>query len=527
MERLDERKLAQKDLSPLRRRGRPAATAFGRLKRRLARAYLARLDSVPYQTWRRLHTLLRPVHLSYLAWLRHGIPHRPRIVLKAFSELTNGHSTVSGAEEYVLLTDGEAKVCRGAILWLGTELAVNPDTEVIYFDEEYFDTQRRAWTPIFKPAWNPELFRTHDFIGPNVVIRRELLNRVLAGKGRKQRSVQQIISAASELVPGKTIRHLPSVLARYRACPAWRAETARAAATAQAPMDTEPHVSLIIPTYNRPELLKKCIESILHKTSYRNFDIQLVDNRSNDPGAIDYLRALGTHPRVTLRQYQQPFNFAAINNFAVGSTDAPIIALLNNDVEVISPGWLKEMVRHAARPDVGAVGAMLYYPDDTIQHAGVVLGIGGIAAHAFVKQPRGSGGYLDYCHHARAVSAVTAACLVMRREVYAEVGGMEENLPNDFNDVDLCLKMLARGYRIIWTPLAELYHHESATRKSVNGKNFEPSVFSASCEFMRRQWADQLENDPSYHPAFSLRHPPFQSFRVALQRDPWPSRTGF
>jgi GT2 family glycosyltransferase len=264
-----------------------------------------------------------------------------------------------------------------------------------------------------------------------------------------------------------------------------------------------PHVSVIIPTRDRVELLRTCVESVLARTRYSSFEVVVVDNRSSDAAALAYLDELRQRDRVVVVAYDAPFNYSAINNFAASISRGELLCLLNNDIEVISEDWLSEMAAQASRADVGAVGAMLYYPNDTIQHAGVILGVGGIANHAYAGQRRGHAGHGARALVAQNLSAVTAACLVVRRSLYERMGGLDEEFKVAFNDIDFCLRLREAGYRNVWTPFAELYHHESASRGSdADPENAER--FLGEIRRMRQRWGTSLQWDPAYNPNLSL-----------------------
>jgi GT2 family glycosyltransferase len=278
--------------------------------------------------------------------------------------------------------------------------------------------------------------------------------------------------------------------------------------------DLPPLVSIIIPTRNGLDLLCNCLEGLLNETDYPMMEIIVVDNRSDDPATLTYLAELSATRRIRVLSYDAPFNYSAINNMAVKYASGELICLLNNDIEPISNGWLRELVSHALRPGIGAVGAMLYYPDDTIQHAGVVLN-GVAAGHLHVGLPRGSAGYANRARLVQNLAAVTAACLLVRKKIWNDVGGMDEiNLPVAFNDVDFCLKVQQHGYRNLWTPFAELYHHESASR----GRDDTPEKrarFHGEITFLQGKWGDLLRNDPAWNPNLALdstwprrAHPP-------------------
>jgi GT2 family glycosyltransferase len=256
---------------------------------------------------------------------------------------------------------------------------------------------------------------------------------------------------------------------------------------------------LIIPTRNAHELVRKCIGSILDKTLYKNYEIILLDNASDDPESLRYFAEL-TASGIRVIRDDRPFNYSALNNLGVQQARGEIIGLINNDVEVIEPSWLCEMVSHAERAEVGAVGAKLLYPNNTIQHAGIVLGLGDdrIAGHAHLRCDRESPGYFGRLALISAFSAVTAACLVVRREVFDKVGGLDEdNLGVAYNDVDFCLKLREAGYRNVYTPYALLYHHESASRGTEDTPE-KKTRFSREKQFLRRKWGDKLLMDPAY-----------------------------
>ena len=249
-----------------------------------------------------------------------------------------------------------------------------------------------------------------------------------------------------------------------------------------------PRVSVIIPTRNGLDLLRRCLESIWLRTTYPDYEVIIVDNGSDDDATLAYLAEEEAGGRLHALRDDRPFNYSALNNAAAAIASGTVLVLLNNDTEVISPGWLEEMVSLAMQPEAGAVGAKLCYPDDTLQHAGVVMGLGGLAAHAFEKFHRSSRGYNGRAALRSNCSAVTGACLAVRKDHFFAVGGLDEELPIAYNDIDLCLKLDAAGLRNVWTPFAELYHYESQTRGAEDTPEKQTRQ-KREADRMRRRWA--------------------------------------
>ena len=265
--------------------------------------------------------------------------------------------------------------------------------------------------------------------------------------------------------------------------------------------DSPPSVSIVIPTKDG-RLLPRCLDSVLSFTTYPDFEVLVVDNSSEHLPTLQYLAGLDDRLRVI--RDERPFNYAELNNAAVDRTTGEFVCLLNDDTEVINPDWLTELVTQALDPEVGAVGAKLYYDESRIQHAGVVLGIYGVAGHTFRMFDRLSPGYFGNLQLARRMSTVTAACLLVRREAWDQVDGMDGvNLPIAFNDVDFCLRLRVAGWEIVWSPYAEMYHHESTTRGADDGPRAD--AFKREVNYMESRWGfDTLRRDPYYNPNLSL-----------------------
>ncbi len=458
--------------------------------------------------------------------------------------------------EFVALLDHDDLLAEHALYMVAEELNDRPEADLIYSDEDKLDQRGRRIDPYFKPGWSPDLFLSQNMISHLGVFRMSVVRRVGGFRAGYDGSQDYDLALrVVEAIPASHVRHIAHVLYHWRVAPgsvagapeakayapaaarrAIQAHCARrgiSAEVVEAPgqfhrvkrrlPDPPPLVSLIVPTRDRVALLRTCLDGLLDRTEYRNLEILVVDNDSRDAEAVAYLEGIARNPRVRVIQYHGPFNFAALNNRAARAARGEILGLINNDLDVISPDWLTEMVSHAVRPEVGAVGAMLYYPGETIQHAGVIVGLGGVAEHAHKGQVRGTPGYFSRAALIQNFTVVTAACMVLRRGVFEEVGGFDEdNLAVAFNDVDLCLRIRERGHLIVWTPYAELYHVESASR----GPDLTPARlprFNRENRQMQQRWGAVLMNDPYYNPNLSLESANFALAFPPRAQKPWKS----
>jgi glycosyltransferase involved in cell wall biosynthesis len=459
----------------------------------------------------------------------------------------NGHISLASNSalelatgQWVALLDHDDTLSEHALFWVAHCINVHPDARMIYSDEDKTDKTGNRLDPYFKSDWNPDLFYSHNLFCHLGVYEVALVRQVGGFRqGFEGAQDYDLALRCIEQVQSSQIHHIPRVLYQWRVhaeSTALSADTkpyamiagerainehfARTGVKGSAKLTGHgyqvsyelptilPLVSIIIPTRNGLNLLKQCIDSLLAKTTYPNFEILIIDNGSDDTATLSYLIDLAASPKngknISIIRDDSPFNYSQLNNRAVAQAKGEVVALLNNDIEVITPNWLSEMVSHALRAGVGAVGAKLWYPDDTLQHGGVVLGIGGVAAHVFPKFTRDSLGYFNRAVLIQNYSAVTAACLVVRKSIYLQVGGLNEtDLAVAFNDVDFCIRIREAGYRNIWTPVAELYHHESATR------GYEDTVekqarFMAEVNYMKKTWGELLNNDPAYSLNLSL-----------------------
>ena len=438
---------------------------------------------------------------------------------------------------FIALMDHDDELPEHALYMVAATLHEHPDADIIYSDEDKIDANGVRQTPYFKPDWNPELFYSQNYVSHLGVYRAFLVVRSVASE-RASRAARTTIwrcalchllaqigsatfltcSIIGELHQGP--RHFRSIICPllYKLHAARSlsillnavkmfvslAETSRNSIALSGNRRSAPFVSVIIPTRDRMSLLRGCVDGLLHRTAYDNLEIIIVDNDSCEEETAEYLNSLRKESKIRILRMEGEFNYSALNNRAASQAKGDLIALLNNDIEVIHPEWLQEMVTQVMQPGVGAVGAKLYYSDNTLQHAGVIVGLGGVAGHSHLRQPRSDAGYFGRLHLVHEVSCVTGACLLIHKNIFLELGGLDENeLKIAFNDVDLCLRLRKAGYRIIWTPYAELYHLESASR----GYDFDPvrvERIIQESNVMIERWGKTLQEDPFYNPNLSL-----------------------
>ncbi len=406
---------------------------------------------------------------------------------------------------------------------------------VLYGDHDEISARNQRSRPWFKPRWNPEMFLAQDYISPACLIRTADARAALPipaelaqvasyalllaiARPERLRAPSSLMGAVAR---AERIIHIPHIVAHLPEGASPDGQAARAAAVAHHLAATgaavqagpfgsvrvdwplpepPPLVSIIIPTRDHVRLLRTCVLGVLKQTSYQNFEIIIVDNGSRAGETLTFLKRVSTNPRVRVLDYDQPFNFSAINNFAARVARGSYLCLLNNDIEIIDEGWLTALMRQAVRPEVGAAGAKLLYEDGTIQHAGVVIGLDNAAGHAHRYQRNDQPGYFARAHVAHSVSAVTAACLVVAKAKFDAVGGLDEaNFAVAFNDVDLCLKLKCAGWHNIYVPQAVALHHESKSR----GRDFQPANidrYRRELAVLRERWATSGYSDPLHHP---------------------------
>lgn len=419
-------------------------------------------------------------------------------------------------ERWVAVLRPGAELAPSASYWLLRAIAraVAPaiTPEVVFSDEQRAGRWSSHQGLVLSGAFDPERFRA-DRLLPGLVACR--FSRVEHGLAHGESWCEAVAAAVDELSP-TAVAHVNQVLVRW---PVGQ-QPERPAPVADQGIDEPPwpRVSIVIPTRDRMDLLGVCVNSLRERTDYPAWDICIADNDSAEPAThqfFDTLRAQGHH----VVPCPGEFNFSRIVNTAVARTSADIVVLLNNDVEITEPGWLTALVRHARRPEIGCVGAKLYYPDGRIQHAGVTIGLGNLAGHLMRFFQGDSPGYRDQLRYLRSVRAVTAACFAVRREIWDAVQGFDEaHLPVAYNDVDFCLRVEERGYRNLWTPHASLIHHEYASR----GLDLDPvrrARYESECAYMKARWNTEAHVDPYYHPGLTRADESSE-----LASDPWRPR---
>lgn len=470
------------------------------------------------------------------------------------SEATNSALSIATGE-YVALLDHDDELREHGLYMNVVEINEHPEAALIYSDEDKITTYGMRFNPYFKSDWNPELFLQQNFICHLTVMLKSVVDKVGGfRKGFEGSQDWDLMLRVIDEISSDRIRHIPHILYHWRSVEGSTAQAAgfkpyaleagarairehlvRKGVSATVELLPEiahykinyslpeklPLVSIIIPTRDKVDVLARCVESLLRKTTYPNFEIIIMDNGSVEEDTKSYFDDLAVDPRVSIVRDDRPFNFSAINNFGVSKARGELIAFLNNDLEVITPEWLSEMVSLAVRPENGCVGARLWFPNELLQHAGVIVGIGGVGGHNHKGIKRGDVGYFNRAILTQNFSAVTAACLVCRREVFSEVGGFdEENFAVAFNDVDLCLRIRKKGYLNVWTPFAELYHYESISRGYEHThekfKRFEKETLN-----MKLKWGNVLDEDPYYNPNLTIRHEDFRLAYPPRARKPW------
>ena len=455
---------------------------------------------------------------------------------KGISENTNAALAMARGE-FVGLLDHDDLLAPDALYEMAARLEKDEGIDVFYTDEDKVTTDlSEHFQPHLKPDFNLDLLRSNNYICHFFVVRREIAERI--GGFRPEFNGAQdydFIFRCTE--QAEKIVHIPRILYHWRVHSASTADNPASKMYAYEagkraiegnlersgvrgvvslrqdygfydvhyPVEGEPLVSILIPNKDQKETLMHCIRSVLETSTWKNLEILIIENNSEREETFACYRELEKDPRIRILTYPgKTFNYSAINNFGVQQAKGEYLLFLNNDIEVITPDWIEQMLGNCQRPEVGIVGAKLYYPDNTIQHAGIIIGIGGIAGHAFLGLARAKSGYLHKASLQMDYSAVTAACMMMKAEAFRNAGGFEEKLTVAFNDVDLCLRTVEQGWLVVYDPHVEMYHYESKSRGAEDSEE-KLRRFQQEIEFMRTRWIRLLKDgDPNYNPNLTL-----------------------
>lgn len=472
-----------------------------------------------------------------------------KIVLKRLAEnygiAGNMNEAMKMADgDFIALYDHDDTLTPDALFEFVKAYNEDPSLEVFYSDEDKMNSDAtKYFQPNFKPDFNIDLLCSNNYICHFFMVKKSIIDQV--GMFRKEYDGAQdydFILRCCEAAGPEHIHHVPKVLYHWRTheqstssnpeskmyafdagTRAVQAHYDRMHIKAVASksdwlgwyrtkyiLQSHPLISIIIPNKDHTDDLDRCIQSIEKKSAYKNYEYIIVENNSTDPATFDYYHQLeASNPKAHVVYWQAAFNYSALNNFGAAHAKGDYFLLLNNDTELINSDCLEEMLGYCMREDVGAVGARLLYPDDTVQHAGVIIGIGGIAGHTFIGLEKDDPGYFNYAMSARDYSAVTAACMLVKRSVYEEVGGFNEQLAVAFNDVDFCLKIREAGYLIVYDPYAQLYHYESKSR-GMEDTPEKVQRFNNEIKTIENRWHDILEKgDPCYNPNLTLERSDF------------------
>ncbi|MFL6796341.1 MAG: glycosyltransferase [Xanthobacteraceae bacterium] len=514
--------------------------AAGILPSALSRAVNS-LNRQLYPHWE-LCLVLEPGHAAEEAALRAITDNEARVqcVLAAGSTLGQQlHASMRHLRgQYVALMQPHDEVAEHAFYWIAKEIKTYPETDLIFSDEDRIDAEGRRHHAWFKSDWNPSLMLRTDAFANLGVYRRTLLEQVLSEcNAESVRVAHDLVLHCAARAADQHIRHIPRVLYHVGISPPENAGAVEVPAPSQAALahflsqrgvaattspaqgrgwqieypfpSSRPRVSILVPTTGDLSLLRPCLNSLLVGTAYSAVEVLLLISE-RDRLRVDrapYIQELSDHPDVKVLTYaDRPFNYSWVNNWGVKQASGEVICFLNDDIEVISTDWLAQLVSRVWLSGVGVAGPLLLHHDDTIQHAGVILGLGGVAGHACSGEPEGASGYFGWASLERDVSCVTGACMVIRRSVFEALGGFDESLAVAYNDVDLCIRVRQGGWRIIWTPSARLWHRESASL----GPHDAPAraaKFAAEVQLMRQRWGALLDADPYYSPNLSLWRP--------------------
>ncbi len=440
--------------------------------------------------------------------------------------------------EYTVLMDQDDLLREDALFEMAKVINLNKNVDLIYSDEDKIDENGLHSVPHFKPDWSPDSLLSRNYLGHVCVFKTSQLKEI--GGWRVGFEGSQDYDLVLRYTEKYTkIFHIPEVLYHWKIHrdSAASSETAKPYAYRAAQLalteamerrgyegefdfldgfrgyqvrlkikDPAALVSIIIPTKNKHTYVRKCIDSIVNKSTYKNYEIILIDNNSDDKKFFNLINQYKKQTKFKFKYVrdEQPFNFARLMNLGRKNAKGEYLILLNNDTEIITKDWIEAFIEHVQRPEIGVAGCKLLYEDDTIQHAGVVIGLGGVAGHGLVREDRSGPGYFNYINLLNNYSALTAACIMVRTEVYDQVKGFNEEFVVEYNDVDFCLKIIEAGYRNLYIPHVELYHYESISRGHPHSTSESYKRHVIEVNKFRKKWMKYVDHDPCYNPNLTL-----------------------
>lgn len=489
------------------------------------------IDSIKkqsYANWKLIVLFKEEYSKDWIQWYSDNSDSRILIDRYDFDKLIDQVRVYTSHEKNILcaVIQNPVRLVKNALLIMAGYLSDKKNVDLLYTDHSYQKGEKSI--PVFKNDWNQDLFYSSYYLG-ELVLFQKIDPEIFIDKDFKVCNINYcLIINKIKCKKNLNILHLPLVLYNsfsylivdYRSLipklySIFASKHFNTKIIYDKKIDSlhykliptrEPLVSIIIPTRDNYLYLSKCIESVIEKTNYQNFEIIIINNNSKDEKVLRYLNHLEkTYYFIRVIQHDFPFNFSAINNYAVHNSNGEFLCFLNDDTEIISLDWLSQLVSHALRPGIGVVGAKLYYNDNTIQHTGVILGLGGIAGHLHRNLPKESTKYFYNTHLMRNYLAVTAACMLIKRSIFQDIGGFNENdYKVAYNDIDLCLRVYEAGYRNILIPAAELYHYEYASRgDDRKNKNIKRYLFES--KKLMEKWGNYIENDPFYNPNLTIQ----------------------
>ncbi len=460
----------------------------------------------------------------------------------------SNHALALSEGDFICFLDHDDELAPNALYENAVAINKNPDADILYSDEDKINENGFHEQAYFKPDWCPDSFLARNYFGHFVCIKKQLLTQIGEFRiGFEGAQDYDLLLRATE--QAKQIIHIPNILYHWRMHPASTAVneeakpyafnagvkaleealTRRQVKGSVSIIDGLPgfyhvnyhiehydKVSILMPTKNNEELCEVALQSIFNKTTYPNFEIILIDNNSDTESFFAWVKQWKEKEPERFKYVRDEggFNFSRLMNVGSKLAIGKYLLLLNNDTEVIAPEWMENMVKMAQRKSIGVVGSKLIYPNETIQHAGVIIGLGGIAGHTFVGFPREASGYFHYLKCVNNYAAITAACCMVRKEIFDEVNGFNEALAVEFNDIDFCLKVKTKGYDNVYLPLVELYHYESISRGHPHKNKKAYQQHLNDVKYFESQWKHYIEHDPCYNPHLSLI---FTDFRLNIK----------